>query len=59
MKQKRFIHLRTVIISRKGLLKIPTEVIAQLKINIYIDAITFVWDKRRKEMNFKVLRGPK
>ena len=59
MKQIRFINLRTVMISKKGILKIPDEVITKLKINIKIDAIKFVWDKKRKELNFKVLRCPK
>jgi len=57
MKEKRFVNLRTVMISKEKRLRLPDEVIEKLKINIHTDVISFVLEDG--EVKLKVLRGEK
>jgi len=51
------INVGSVMVSKKGLIRVPDEVIEKLKLNIKIDAIGFIWDKENNEFKLKVVRG--
>jgi len=50
-------NVGTVMVSKKGLIRVPNEVIEKLKMNVKIDGIGFVWDKENNKMELKVVRG--
>ena len=48
-------NLGTVTISKKGMIRVPNKVIEKLKVDVEIDAISFMFEDN--EVKLKVLKG--
>jgi len=48
-------NLGTVTVTKKWMIRIPDGVVEKLKLNIKIDAVSFIWED--EEVKLKVLRG--